>query len=234
MKKLILTILIIVLIYSPLYGDKIYLKNGRVLKGEIIKEEKELVELRIYEGIVSIRKEEISSLEYEKKGEEKPLATGIKEDTYTNLTYRCQISQPSKGWIMSDRTDDPQVLVIMKKRVSPKGSAPTVSLSVVNLKDLPKLPTVSEYAKKGEEVVSLFSGYKKIKEGMISWKDKEAFERIFTTVRESSKEEIKVKCRQVYILREGVAYIITSTDLEKTFPDNLNDFNTILESFKFL
>ena len=234
MKKLILTISIIILIYSPVYGDKVYLKNGRVLKGEIIKEEEKLVKLRIYEGVVSIRREEIASLEYEKKGEEKILTTGIKGDTYANLTYKCQISRPSKGWIMSDRTDNPQILVVIKKRVSPKGSAPNVSLTAESLKDLPRLPTVNEYAKKDEEIVSLFSGYKKIKEGIISWKGKEAFERIFTTDRKSSKEEIKVKYKQVYIIKEEVLYIITCTDLEKTFSDNLNDFNAILESFKFL
>ena len=135
MRKLILTVLIIIIAYSPAQADKISLKNGRVLKGKIVKEEEGAVKLRIYEGIVSIRREEIASLEYEKKEEKGPLTRGIKEGTYTNVTYGCQISRPSKGWIMSDQTADPQVLIVIKRKVSPKGSAPNVLLSAVDLKE---------------------------------------------------------------------------------------------------
>jgi len=157
--------------------------------------------------------------------------TGIYGNTYVNTEYKCSLFVP-EGWLMKE---DPSKLVLItkeKKGVSEKFT-PVVDLVVVKLKNT---LTSEEYLNSvRKNFGKLFKNYKEISKRKIAVNNLECFEIVFNWQTKSNVERntlITLRQKQIYYVKDKYAYVLTFTDVDERFRDNLDDFNIIMSSFK--
>lgn len=150
--------------------------------------------------------------------------SAISVQAYTNEEYNFSIDPPS-GWTVNDTTTGAAVFFF-----GPTEEGFRVSVNV-QVESLPTTMTVEQYASGAKELFpTAFSNFKVVSEGTRVINKVEAYELVYTLTQGS----IDIKGKQVYLIVNKKAFIITYGALPTTYQKYLSAFESSAETFKIL
>jgi len=143
---------------------------------------------------------------------------------YTSSKYNFSVDPPS-GWTVDDTITFAAVVFY-----GPTEEGFRVNVNV-QVESLPASMTAEQYADTAKETLStFFYNFTLVSEGSRVINNVDAYELVFTF----TQATVNVKEKQVYLVRNKKAYIVTYAALPTTYQKYLTTFESSVETFKIL
>lgn len=145
---------------------------------------------------------------------------------YTDPQYGFRLASPDSGWILTDETGIPEVLVIIKSRTMIEDFVPNVTVAVEFLRSM---MTAEEYGEKNLQSLQA-QGYEIISSGR-----RVIHHNVFYALQCLHQDtQPTLQFRHLCLVKNRVGFVITCTAPEKSYQMYENDFNQIVNSFRFI
>lgn len=144
---------------------------------------------------------------------------------YTDPQYGFRIASPDSGWILTDETGIPEVLVIIKSKARAEDFAPNVNIAVESLAGM---MTAFEYGEKNRKFLAA-QGYE-ILATQQTVINRNAFYDLQCLNRLVSPS---VRFRYLCLVKNQLGFIITCTARENDYAVFARDFEFMANSFQF-
>ncbi len=142
---------------------------------------------------------------------------------YTNKKHRFSLAEP-EGW----NVDESGLMGTAVIFYGPTESEFTVNANVV-VEEIPEGTTLEQYASAGNETLAdVLNNYEQISEREMKIGDLDAHERVFT----HEMGDRKLVAKQVAVVSEKRAYVLTFTALEGNYDQYVEVFDKMVQSFE--
>lgn len=144
---------------------------------------------------------------------------------YTDPQYGFRIASPDSGWIITDETGIPEVLVIMKSNAMAGDFVPNVNIAVENL---PAMMTAREYGEKNRKFLAA-QGYE-----ILALQQTVINHNVFYDLQCLNRQvSPSVRFRYLCLVKNQSGFIITCTARENDYAVFARDFEFMVNSFRF-
>jgi hypothetical protein len=151
---------------------------------------------------------------------------GPLDRVYTDPQYTFRLVAPDSGWVVTDATGIPEVLVIVKSQTTVEGFIPNVT---VTIEPLTSMMTPEAYAQRNLGVLSA-QGCE-----MISSSTSVVNQNRFYELRCRCPNEVPpVLLHYLCLVKDRIGYVITCTVPEQHYESIEGDFDSIVRSFRFV
>ena len=145
---------------------------------------------------------------------------------YTDPQFGFRLASPDSGWILTDETGIPEVLVIMKSRTMFEDFIPSVTVA---MEFLPSMMTAEEYGEKNLRSLKT-QGYE-----ILSREKRVINHNLFYDLHCLHQDtQPTLRFRHLCLVKNRVGFIITCTAPEKCYHTYEDDFQLIVNSFRFI
>lgn len=228
-------IFFLILMQSSLLAESIMLKNGNFISGTISGFENDQYTIVEDGKKYVIDKKNIDLILIDE------FQTGIYENEYKNFKYNCSITKPQRIFFIPKKmagyntSSEIHNLLIMSKKMIVDESESLVWLDIIKLKEKHSNTNNTEYIELCDTILrENYKGNTRFPGKISLINSYNAYVQKMTNNRDVYGKTMRFMMKQMIIVKENMAYVITCQEKFREFEKSEPEFDSIINSFKFI